>query len=227
MKLLTIDIGNTTVDVCLFRDEEPVYMGRFPPSRLPEFAESCDLAVASSVKTSLNRKLAELFGEKLRFLTLSDIPLEVRYRTPETLGVDRVLFAFGVRELYAQDAVLVMAGTALVVDLLLEGIFRGGFITAGVSLKLRALAEWTEGIPSYRPAPFRGARGKTTEECVVGGTYRESAAFVRETARLWSAQAGKKLPIFITGGDGALFKELGTYDPLILHRAMHKIIING
>lgn len=227
MRLLTLDVGNTTVDACLFEGEKPVYLGRFSPSRLQELAGDCDLVAVSSVRESLNEKLSGLFGGKLRFLTLSDIPLKVEYRTPQTLGVDRVLFAFGVREFYTRSAVLVMAGTALVVDLLLEGVFRGGFVTAGVSLKLRALAERAEGIPLYQPAPFRETLGRSTKECVVGGTYRESTAFIREAVRLWSAEAGEKLPVFITGGDGALFEELGTYDPLILHRAMHKIIING
>jgi len=116
----------------------------------------------------------ELFGSRIRILRGEDIPLPVDYETPDTLGVDRKLFAFGAREFYTQDAVLVMAGTALVVDLLLEGVLRGGFITAGVSLKLKALSEYTEGIPLYSPAPSEEWIGRNTEAWQPAGLCRRA-----------------------------------------------------
>ncbi len=227
MRVLTVDVGNTTVDLCLFEEDTPRYIGRFDHSSgfssLPEF----DLAVVLSVKSSLNRELEARMHRKVVFISREDIPLESDYKTPQTLGTDRLLFAYGVREFYSKDAVLVSAGTALVVDLLLDGVFRGGFITAGLSSKLSCLSSKAEGIPSLTPEALSIAVGRATSECVLGGVYLESLTFVKETAKRWTEIYRRKLPIFLTGGDGYLFRELGVYDPLILHRAMHRIIING
>ncbi len=225
MRVLTLDVGNTTVDACLF-ERELRHLGRFPHAELGRLSGDYDLVLASSVRKSLNEELRATFGERLRILRLEDIPMEIDYETPETLGIDRVLLAYGVKELYSESAVLVSAGTALVVDLLLEGVFRGGFITAGLGLKLKTLSERAEGLPSLEPEPLETSVGKSTRECLLGGTYLESLTFVKETAGRWMEEFGRELPIFITGGEGRFFESLGVYDPLLLHRAMLRIIIN-
>ena len=225
MRVLTLDIGNTTVDACLF-DGELRHLGRFPHDDIGRLSGDYDLVIVSSVRKSLNEELRSIFGNRLRMLGLEDIPVEIDYKTPETLGIDRVLFAYGVKEFYSENAVLVSAGTALVVDLLLEGIFRGGFITSGLGLKLRTLSERAEGLPSVEPEPLEIPLGKSTRECLLGGVYMESLTFVEETVKRWSREFGRDLPVFITGGEGKFFEKHGTYDPLILHRAMLRIIIN-
>lgn len=226
MELLTLDVGNTTVDACAFTDFGHRYLGRYRHDEVEKLKGVGEIVVAVSVKPSVNESLRRVFGKKLRLLSKEDIPLKVSYRTPRTLGTDRVLFAYGVKEFYSQDAVLVMVGTALVIDLLLEGEFKGGFVSAGPVLKLRALHEATEGIPRLELRQSGAIVGKSTEECVLGGILRESVSFIKSTAELWSEEFKKELPIYITGGDGYLFVELGTYDPLILHRAMRRIIIH-
>ncbi len=226
MRLLTLDVGNTTVDACLHEGGKIQPLGRFAHSDIERLLGNYDLVVVSSVKPSLNQELRFLFGERLKILKIEDIPLKIDYRTKETLGIDRVLLAYGVRELYSDSAVLVSAGTALVVDLLLDGVFMGGFITAGLGLKLRSLSERTEGLPDLEPSVLKVSVGKSTRECLLGGVFLESFCFIKETAERWRSETCKELPIFITGGEGFLFKELGVYDPLLLHRAMRRIIIN-
>ncbi|EDP76631.1 type III pantothenate kinase [Hydrogenivirga sp. 128-5-R1-1] len=227
MRVLTLDVGNTTVDACVFEGDKPKPMGRLPHGKLGELAGDYDLVVVSSVKESLNEEIMKVFGDRVRFVKVSDVPIEIDYETPETLGVDRVLFAYGVNDQISEDAVLVMAGTALVVDLLLDGVFRGGFITAGLGLKLKALSEKAEGLPDVKPERLETLLGKGTRECILGGTYLESLSFIKVTAERWVHEFKRELPIVITGGEGRLFEDMGIYDPLILHRAMLGIIING
>ncbi len=227
MKILTLDVGNTTIDACIFEEDKINHLGRFPHKDVIKLKGDWNKIALVSVKPSMNDVLKDMFGDSLKLITLKDIPIEVDYRTLETLGTDRVLFAYGVREFYSRDAVLVSAGTALVVDLLLDGVFQGGFITGGLSLKLKALSERAEGIPYYEPKALDLSVGKSTEECVIGGVFKESFAFIERTAKRWSEACGKKLPVIIAGGDGKLFERLGIYDPLILHKAMYRIIING
>lgn len=225
MRILTLDVGNTTVDACLFEGGDIRHLGRFLHSELRKLSGDYDLVAVSSVRRSLNEELRDIFPKKLKILSIQDIPMEIDYRTPETLGIDRLLLAYGVRELYSHSGVLVSAGTALVVDLLLDGVFKGGFITAGLGLKLRTLSEKTEGLPNLEPEPLDIPIGRSTKECLLAGTYLESLNFVKERLRSWREEFGRNLPLFITGGEGKLFESLGTYDPILLHRAILRLII--
>ncbi len=224
-ELLSLDIGNSTIDACLVRGEDLRYVGRFSHSEYEKLKELGDRAVAVSVRHSVLEKIRDIFGDRLRLIKTGDVPIESEYRTPETLGTDRLLIAYGVKELYSEDAVLLSVGTALVIDLMVEGVFKGGFITLGPLHKLRALSERAEGVPDMELKPCSYEVGKATQECVLGGVYLESRRFIETTARRWSEKAGKKLPIYITGGDGWLFEDLGTYDPLLIHRAIQRLII--
>lgn len=69
------------------------------------------------------------------------------YAEPARLGADRWCALVGARALHAGDCLVVMAGTATTVDLLLaDGRFRGGLILPGAQLMKRALAERTAGL---------------------------------------------------------------------------------
>ncbi len=224
MRILTLDVGNTSVDACYFDGDKVFFMGKFAHNNIDTLEGNWDRVVAVSVKASLENTLRKVFGKKLKILKLEDIPLKVDYQSPETLGIDRVLFAYGVKEFFSESAILVMAGTALVVDLLFKGVFKGGFITAGLSLKLKALNQSTEGIPSYKPEILDTFLGRNTFECVMAGVYVESLSFIKEAVRRFSHITGLELPLFITGGDGKHFSSLGEYDPIILHKAMHRLV---
>jgi type III pantothenate kinase len=227
MKFLSVDVGNTTVHLCEFEGGRAREVGRFRHEELPEFIGEYERIGAVCVRKDFEPVLKNLFGKKLKIIRKEDIPLRVDYKTPETLGTDRVLNAYAVLKKGHESAVVVSAGTALVVDLLLEGIFMGGFITAGPKTKASCLSFRAQGVPPVEPAGFTDPVGKSTEECVRGGLFLESYFFIKATAERWMKTFKKELPIIITGGDGHLFEELGEYDPLLIHRGVYSIIING
>ncbi len=217
-KILTLDVGNTTVDVCLWEGNELIKRDKIPHGKVSSLTGSYEKVLCVSVKPSLRGLLTQTFGE-IRFLTLEDIPIGIDYRTKESLGIDRVINAFGVREIYSDSAVVVSCGTAVVVDLLEKGVFKGGFITAGVSLKLKALSQSTEGIPLLKPKSLEVNYGRTTEEAVLGGVIGEVKALIERCKKVWNLEE-----TIITGGEGKLFEDLGIYDELLTHRAMLKLI---
>ncbi len=222
MRVITLDVGNTTVDLVLWEEKrvllrEKLSHGEFLKREFPEGRVIC-----LSVRPSLNERIREKFGEVV-FVSLEDIPLRVHYRTPETLGVDRVVTAYGGKLFYGENLVLVSAGTALVVDLLLRGEFRGGFITLGISRKLRALTESAEKIPPLSPLKEGIPVGFSTEECVARGVVEEALLFVRGLKERWESMYGEALKVIVTGGEGELLSDIGTYDPLLAHRALLEI----
>ncbi len=225
MKILTVDIGNTNADLCLFEGGKPIKTVKVELNKLEKALEDeCDLVVVCAVNRKPLGLLRGKYGSKLKILKKEDIPIEVDYETLETLGTDRVLLAFGAESFYSENAVVVSAGTALVIDLVLEGVFRGGFITAGVGLKLKALGQATEGIPLYEPEKLDLTIGRSTYECTVAGVLLETKSFVEKTVSKWEKEFGKKLEVIVTGGDGALLKDIGIYDPLLSHKSMIRVV---
>jgi len=219
MRIITLDVGNTTVDFVLWEGKRlllhrKLSHGEFLGESFPKGKVIC-----LSVKPSFNRIIAEKFGE-VKFVGLKDIPLRIHYKTPNSLGVDRVVTAYGGKLFYGKNLVLVSAGTALVVDLLLKGEFMGGFITLGISRKLKALSEGTEGIPPFSPLDKELPIGSSTEECVAGGVVEEALYFVKGLKERWEKLYGIDLKVVITGGEGALLSKLGVYDPLLPHKAL-------
>jgi len=225
-RVLSIDVGNTTAHLCEIKEGDLKDLGRVRHDDLEAFRGRYERVVAVSVRESFNERLREIFGEGVMIIGKEDVPLDVDYQTPQTLGMDRLVLAYGVKEIYSSNAVIVSCGTALVIDLLEGGVFRGGFITAGPRLKASCLSSRAEGIPEVELTTFEGDLGKSTHGCVIGGIYLESRNFIINTAKRWSEILGKKLPLYITGGDGWIFEDLGVYDPLLIHRAVQRIIIN-
>ncbi len=227
MKVLSVDVGNTTAHLCEFTGGTAMDLGRVRHDDLESFEGDYDLVGAVCVRESFKDTLRDIFGDRLRIIEKRDIPIEVDYGTPETLGTDRVLNAYSVMLKGVESAVIVSVGTAIVVDLLLEGVFKGGFITAGPRLKGNCLGTRAEGIPILEPGRTEVLVGRSTQECVRGGIYLESYFYIKNTAKRWVENFKKELPIVITGGDGWMFEELGEYDPLLIHRGIYSIIING
>jgi len=136
--------------------------------------------------------------------------IEVVVEHPDRVGIDRLLNAVAVvrgqplsKPLYPDGAVIVDAGSAVTVDVLDErGRFRGGAIFPGLRLMAKALHDYTALLPLVDctgqtppvPAP-------STEKAIQGGVYFAVAGGIN--ALLRTMQKGW---VYVTGGDGPLFK---------------------
>lgn len=216
MKLLTLDVGNSSVDVCLF-DGKLEYVGKFDHKNIPEVR--VDYVLVSSVKPSFNREIGKIYPEA-KFLSVGDVPVRTAFQVIEGAGVDRFLNIYGAVELYYKDVVIVSAGTALVVDLAVDGVFQGGFITLGIGSGLDCLSRRTELIPAFRPEKRNPVVGTNTEDAVLGGFFRQAVSFIDSCLWEWQESFNKSFKVVVTGGDGWLFDGLGYFDPLLIHRAM-------
>ncbi|MEN3028908.1 MAG: type III pantothenate kinase [Aquificaceae bacterium] len=215
MKILTLDVGNTSIDACLF-DGKLVYLGKFL-GELPYL--EADRVLVSSVKPSLDELIRKRYPEA-KFVKPEEVPIETAFEGKEGVGVDRLLNLYGAVRLYGEDLVVVSAGTALVVDLCVDGVFQGGFITLGIGSGLQCLHQRAELIPEIRPRKLSLDIGTNTEGALLGGFINQALFFIRGCLKSWERKYGKKLKVLLTGGDGWLLEELGFYDPLLLHRAM-------
>ncbi len=227
-KLITIDIGNTSIDICEHEGENIRFIGKFEKvDDALNILEGKERIIASSVRPSLREEFIKRLGNGIKFINPDNINIRVEYKSKESIGIDRVLFAYGVKKFYSDTALLVSVGTALVVDLLIEGVFKGGFITCGLRTKAKALHERAEQLPPVEPEIFTETIGTDTLSAIKGGIFLESLYFIKGVKERFENLYGKHLCVFITGGDGYLFKDMGLYDPFIIHRAMAEAVKEG
>ena len=111
-----------------------------------------DQVLVSSTSQSAYDIRVRLTNLSQHFFVLdSQTPLPIRnsYDTPATLGTDRIAAGVGAMALFpGRDCLVLDLGTCLTADFISrEGVFKGGLITPGVQMRLRAMHEQTTRLP--------------------------------------------------------------------------------
>lgn len=216
--ILTVDQGNSSTKIKVFSGSEGVEYAcvvKVPDIDLFESLThkyNVDCAAWSSVAhvdTRLVESLRLLLPSGLLLLTPdTDVPLEVEYASPHSLGADRVAAACGAAALYPHRSILIAdAGTAITLDFVNENRFLGGNISAGVSLRLKALHEFTDALPLVSAIGDLPAYGIDTETALRCGAVRGAAAEINAAFAL-AKQCDKDALLLLTGGDADLLKPL-------------------
>jgi len=216
--ILTLDIGNTSVDACTFDGKELKYLGKLAHEELDKLLLAYDNILACSVKPSLNYKLNDA-----HIFTPEEVPIKTAFIGKERVGMDRLLNLYGALEFYSESCLLISCGTALVVDVLVDGVFEGGFINLGLGARLRCLSEKAELIPLFSLEELDVPLGKDTKSAILGGLKKEVFYYIEGLLRELKARYTKDFTIVITGGDGWFLKSFGLYDPLLVHKAMLRL----
>ena len=214
---LTIDIGNTSVKVACFLGTRLVATSRFAGSDdqvldrfistyKPDTATLC--STASPAATQEIVRLVESRCRRVLQLTHeTPMPIRLAYRTPATLGRDRIATAVGAWSRVSDDGddsdVLVIdAGTAITYDLTLaDGTFVGGNLAPGVALRFAALHEHTGRLPLVEAQGDMPLVGYDTQTAIRSGVLLGVLGEVCD----YIATLGKSHPrlrVFLAGGDG-------------------------
>ncbi len=132
------------------------------------------------------------------------LPIQLNYKTPNTLGADRVADACGAVSLHPGEPCLVIdAGTCITVDFVdAKGVYHGGAIMPGLKMSLQALNTFTDKLPlieieSVEKAPVLG---RTTEESILAGTLGATLLALAGYVTLYKEKA-PGLRVLLTGGD--------------------------
>ena len=137
--------------------------------------------------------------------SVTPIPLSNDYLTPATLGADRLAAAVGAQALYPNhDIMIVDFGTAITIDFVEGGRFKGGNISPGVTTRFRALHDYTARLPKCSPTEEQLSYGRTTHEAIEQGVMRGIEHEIRGYVEAFCDKKAKKYIIF-TGGDAKYF----------------------
>jgi len=170
--------------------------------------------MVSSVVPSLDDKLKiavlRLAGQRPIFVTPRLVfPFKIQVERPNRLGIDRVCAAAGAVRRGAGLAIVVDVGSAITVDLVSNGKYRGGVIIAGPELTLRALSAFAEKLPVVDP---RGLKSKdarrfdSTTRAMLTGARLGAAGAVREAVRFLEGPLSRPARKTVTGGGSSLLR---------------------
>ena len=211
---LIVDIGNTLVKSALLergRVVEEHAGGGFCPEAVARLLDRGRgrRAILSSRRGKMPGVAAwlrERVSSLLLFTPQTPVPIRNVYRTPQTLGRDRLAAAVGGPVLFPGRNVLVVDfGTAVTIGrVTADATDRGGCISPGVQLRFGALHDRTAALPLCRPSDEEGLQGLTTEEAVTRGVMNSVAFEIEGYIRRMEAQIDGLCVIF-TGGDAKYF----------------------
>lgn len=130
------------------------------------------------------------------------IPLKIKYRTPHTLGSDRLAAAIGAQgEAPGRNILVIDAGSAITIDFVdADGHFWGGNISPGVKMRLTALHQQTSRLPLISKEGETPTLGYDTETAIRSGVIRgichEIDGYIYEFREKYP-----DVLVFLTGGD--------------------------
>lgn len=132
----------------------------------------------------------------------------VRYKSPETLGFDRLANAAGaIRNFPDRNVLIVDFGTCTTYSLVVDGAFSGGAISPGIVMRFKALNQFTSGLPyiDISREPFNNAVGVSTEESMRAGVEKAGILEVQAMIDQYCSHFSD-LHVVITGGNLAFFE---------------------
>ena len=185
MKLLAIDIGNTSIQFGLFSGRKLVKSRRLPTAQVrtraialikKEFKPSTlEAAVISSVVPAAGVYLRRAIPASLKVKALlvgKDLkaPIKNRYRVPKQVGMDRLMNAVAFHKKYRRDGIIVDFGTAITFDVVTKkGEYLGGVIAPGIEISIEALFRKTALLPRIRLAHVGPIIGRDTISSIRSG----------------------------------------------------------
>ncbi len=205
--LLLIDVGNTSVKVGRLSEEGVELLSRLPTYRVlkdpgllkEEIGKFKGKVGVASVVPHVSKVIKELFPQALFVKAGRELPVKIEYQGK--MGADRVANILG-GSCLLKSFIVVSLGTAVVVDAIINGEFRGGLILPGLRLMAKSLKEGTALLPQV--SDFQGFKpGKSTEECIRAGIIGGVIGAVRTMKEEFPG-----VPLILTGGDSEVVSRL-------------------
>ncbi|UEG52956.1 type III pantothenate kinase [Mucilaginibacter daejeonensis] len=210
MARLAIDIGNTRVKTGIFQGHELLRADSHDQMNLADLLAMIDeyavtQAIVSTVKKEAQPWLDQLAGSIPVIGFNRDMAggIHNHYRTPRTLGLDRLAAVLGAKQSYpGTDRLVIDAGTCITYDGIDAGSnYFGGSISPGLNMRYKALAHYTSVLPEVdADLNFSNYYGDDTTTAIRSGvqngiTY-EVLGFIQQYKRDHT-----QLNIILTGGD--------------------------
>lgn len=213
--LLAIDIGNTNIKAGIFDRQK--LLDHFIASNFSEIISSlgsCNITAASisSVvpeKTKLIYEGVKSSFDCKPFIITNNVKfnLKVKYKTPETLGIDRLCSVEGALLSYENldtgtYLITIDFGTATTINIVkYPKLFIGGLISPGIKTLFHSLNKQTSQLPELTIDKYKSLIGDDTLTSIASGVVNSTIGLIDKTIKfLLEFSDCKEVIVYATGG---------------------------
>lgn len=236
---LVVDIGNSFIKTAVFSEDklittEKARLNEMNNKIFNQYHQVFSAAIISSVidhHPEIDHLVKSISKKFIHFDYRTPLPLKNSYKTPETLGKDRLAMAAGAAIFFQGENVLIIdAGTCTTFDIVTEQAeYLGGSIHPGLLMRFKSLNSFTAKLPLET---FDEAYGKlignNTKESIQSGVQTGFLAEIQQMIN-WYKKEFSPLKIILTGGDSSyLLKYLKSpiiADEFFLLKSLNKILL--
>ena len=215
MKTICIDAGNTLIKIAFAEDSVIQSVVSFSHDDIDRMlhhiiilpqADGCILSSVSVVNERVMDVLKQKASHFMELTAATPVPIRNLYKTPETLGKDRLAAIVGAYSLFPDRDILVFdAGTALTIDFIdREGNYRGGNISPGLNMRFRALHDYTQKLSLQSQTGDYEMIGDSTETAIISGV-QNGIIFEMNCYIYHFVKNFPQLVTILTGGDVNFF----------------------
>lgn len=248
--LLTMDIGNTNINIGLFQDDELTVSVRLATERqktddqyamdftnifVTHKISSEDIAgiaissVVPEITEAVTSAVKKLTGKDALILSPGvKTGLNILIDNPAQLGADLAAGAVGTVANYPLPAFIIDLGTATKICAVDKNRgFRGCMIAPGVQISLKALTDTSSLLPTISLEAPKKACGTNTIESMQSGVVLGTAAMIDGILDKFAEELGEPATIVATGGlsyfISSVCKREITYDRYLILKGLKAI----
>ncbi len=220
--LLVIDIGNSRIKTAIFDQDKIISSDSFIDQiKFESYLKSQDIteiAICSVVPDKAKLITQQISGLKgiSPFVITNDMKtnLSVTYKTPETLGIDRLCSAEGAFFLFKKSKthksynrktyiLTIDFGTATTINIIeYPGKFIGGLIAPGIDMMFESLNKKTAQLPDVIVSDFNSVIGDGTKSSIASGVINSNVGLIEKNLDyLKEEKSAKEIIVYLTGGN--------------------------
>ena len=213
MAQLVIDIGNSRTKVAVFQGKKLVKLDKVEKldlDILAQYLESPEIthSIISSVNEDISN-LEDLLKEKTDYVRFSAfLPNGIinKYKSPTTLGLDRLAAILGAKSLCPErNCMVIDAGTCITYDAIdKNSVYEGGSISPGLNMRLKAMHQFTGRLPDIALSEYSDWQGYDTPSAMLSGVVNGTLAEIKGFIELYNSKYSE-LEVFLCGGDAIFF----------------------
>ncbi|MDR1582010.1 MAG: type III pantothenate kinase [Prevotellaceae bacterium] len=206
---IILDIGNSFTKLFVTDNVEILYSATYRTiadlektfALFPQIKNGI-YSVSGNIPCELEDFLNEKLENLIHFNSETPVPVNNLYKSPETLGSDRLAAAVGVNYFFPDTNVMIFDfGTAITIDFVdNENNYLGGNISPGLLMRLKSLNFYTNKLPLVKIPDKIEEIGTTTTAAIEFGVVN---GIIGETMNYINKYVGHK--IIFTGGDSFYF----------------------
>ena len=214
---LVIDIGNTLTKIAVFDSGQLIDISiqkKITKNLLIEYIENTNSNFSDlyPIKSIIISSVVEyppiirkFLNNNYKFFELNEhtkVPIINRYKSPTTLGKDRLAAVVAANYFYKnQDLLVIDAGTCITYDFInSRSEYIGGSISPGFSIRLQALHNFTGKLPLLEKTNFEKLTGQNTKESILSGVMNGILYEIEGVINQYKQQY-PTIKTIISGGD--------------------------